>query len=178
MGRPRSVLDAVRPQPRDYVAWAKIDPALYNETFTGRARAIPRCHFCLSDNHLEAECPDKVLQGPNHPGWGLGRSNQWPFPGKPRPYVGQSGYAGRPYAPNIASREVCQLFNRARCKVVLAQATARVQPLWAATFRGAVLILGGPRTSVPIPTSKGSKVSLRDVVWNARERTVGCMLKR
>ena len=31
------------------------DPALY-EAFTGRARVIPRCQFCLSDSHSSHDC--------------------------------------------------------------------------------------------------------------------------
>ena len=31
--------------------WGVIDTALYNEAFTGRARLIPRCRFCLADSH-------------------------------------------------------------------------------------------------------------------------------
>ena len=33
-----------------------IDSALYNEAFTGRARLIPRCRFCLADSHDSREC--------------------------------------------------------------------------------------------------------------------------
>ena len=36
--------------------WATSDPALYNEAFTGRAKAIPRCQFCLSDTHQSRDC--------------------------------------------------------------------------------------------------------------------------
>ena len=36
--------------------WAIPDPALYNEAFTGRARVIPRCQFCLSDSHSSHDC--------------------------------------------------------------------------------------------------------------------------
>ena len=31
--------------------WSVTDTRLYSETFTGRARAIPRCSFCLQDDH-------------------------------------------------------------------------------------------------------------------------------
>ena len=49
--------------------WAIPDPALYNEAFTGRARVIPRCQFCLSDSHSSHDCtfdPDTTRTG-NHP---------------------------------------------------------------------------------------------------------------
>ena len=36
--------------------WATTDPALYNVAFTGRAKAIPRCRFCLADSHQSQEC--------------------------------------------------------------------------------------------------------------------------
>ena len=36
--------------------WGVIDSALYNEAFTGRARLIPRCRFCLADTHDSREC--------------------------------------------------------------------------------------------------------------------------
>ena len=45
------------------------DPALYNEVFTGRARVIPRCQFCLSDSHSSHDCtfgPETTKTG-NHP---------------------------------------------------------------------------------------------------------------
>ena len=47
--------------------WSITDPRLYNEAFTGRARAIPRCTFCLHDDHTGQYCP----QNPNRPwlGW-------------------------------------------------------------------------------------------------------------
>ena len=36
--------------------WVIPDLALYNEAFTGRARVIPRCQFCLSDSHSSHDC--------------------------------------------------------------------------------------------------------------------------
>ena len=36
--------------------WGVIDFTLYNETFTSRARAIPRCRFCSSDMHPSHDC--------------------------------------------------------------------------------------------------------------------------
>ena len=100
--------------------WAKIDSALYNEAFTGRARVIPRCHFCLSDSHHEYECPDKLHLGPNYLGWGLGRTNRWPAqPAGSQSYGGHVTRVSRPpYAPHPMSQEICQLFNRGQCKAV------------------------------------------------------------
>ena len=43
--------------------WDKLDSDLYNETFTGRAKAIPRCAHCSSELHTTSQCP----QGPATP---------------------------------------------------------------------------------------------------------------
>ena len=47
--------------------WSVTDPRLYNEAFTGRARAIARCSYCLQDDHTAPRCP----KNPNRPvfGW-------------------------------------------------------------------------------------------------------------
>ena len=37
--------------------WGVIDPTLYNEAFTGRARIKARCSHCLSDTHGSRSCP-------------------------------------------------------------------------------------------------------------------------
>ena len=93
--------------------WASIDSALYNEAFTGRARAIPRCRVCLSENHMEAECPDRSLPIPGHLGGGHDGSPNPPVAQYQPPHVRQSSRMGQ-----TGSHEVCQLFNRARCKAV------------------------------------------------------------
>ena len=36
--------------------WDMIDFTLYNETFAGRAKVVPRCHHCSSELHSSAEC--------------------------------------------------------------------------------------------------------------------------
>ena len=91
--------------------WAKIDSALYNEAFTGRARSIPRCQFCLSETHGEAECPSRL------PTYG------YEIPTGPRAWspnlVGTSLRGSRvssPYSGRPVSNEVCQLFNRVSCR--------------------------------------------------------------
>jgi len=38
--------------------WGQIDFTLYNETFAGRAKAIQRCRYCLSEFHSAASCPN------------------------------------------------------------------------------------------------------------------------
>ena len=47
--------------------WSITDPRLYNEAFTGRARSISCCTFCLQDDHTAAYCP----HNPSRPvfGW-------------------------------------------------------------------------------------------------------------
>ncbi len=41
---------------RQSLDWGEIDAALYNEAFTGRAKLIPRCRYCLDDTHSSKEC--------------------------------------------------------------------------------------------------------------------------
>ena len=36
--------------------WGVVDLALYNEAFTGRAKIIPRCRYCLADSYDTKEC--------------------------------------------------------------------------------------------------------------------------
>ena len=36
--------------------WSQVDTTLFNEAFTGRARLLPRCPYCLSDTHRGGEC--------------------------------------------------------------------------------------------------------------------------
>ena len=68
-----------------------IDTALYNEAFTGRARAIPRCHFCLADSHESKDCSFAPEERPP-----TTRMASQP------PFCGRTG---------VDSVEVCQLFN-------------------------------------------------------------------
>ena len=44
--------------------------ALYNETFTGRARPIKRCTLCTSEHHTEAECPETPFSRAQAEGYG------------------------------------------------------------------------------------------------------------
>ena len=39
--------------------WGNVDFNLYNETFTGRAKAVSWCVHCSSKLHASAACPDK-----------------------------------------------------------------------------------------------------------------------
>ena len=43
---------------RGSLQWGTVDAALYNEAFAGRAKAIPRCKYCLADTRrLTAHTP-------------------------------------------------------------------------------------------------------------------------
>ena len=36
--------------------WSQVDFTLYNETFAGRAKILPRCKFCNSELHHSIDC--------------------------------------------------------------------------------------------------------------------------
>ena len=90
--------------------WSMQHTALYNEAFTGRARTIPRCGHCLSENHALADCPDLPQGPPPHP---------HPAPSH---VIGPSPSTSAPRArvttaPTQApSAEYCRLFNQIRCR--------------------------------------------------------------
>ena len=86
--------------------WSVTDTRLYSEAFTGRARTIARCQYCLQDDHSAARCP----RDPNRiqVAW-LSDTADWArFP--PSPALAYS----RP--PLSGSREICRRFNDGRCK--------------------------------------------------------------
>ena len=79
--------------------WSVTDTRLYSEAFTGRARAIPRCQFCLQDDHSTPE-PGPPMAGvvpASHQG--LVPASHWPSPACQRPLA-----------------ELCRRFNEGRCK--------------------------------------------------------------
>ena len=91
--------------------WSVTDSRLYNEAFTGRARAIARCSFCLQDDHSDMYCPNN----PNrsllslYPGHAM-----WPAPaGWPLPISMPASTPG----PSTRSLEICRRYNEGRCKV-------------------------------------------------------------
>lgn len=43
------------------LVWSIPESGLHNEAFTGRAKAIPCCQHCLSENHTLSDCPDCPL---------------------------------------------------------------------------------------------------------------------
>ena len=83
--------------------WSVPNARLYNEAFTGHARMIPRCSFCLQEDHTSQACP----RNPNCPWFGwlpdLGASTHTPYQGTP---------ATRP----PQSTECCHRYNDGRCK--------------------------------------------------------------
>ena len=93
---------------RQDLNWSVTDPHLYNKAFTGRARSIARCSFCLQDDHAAGQCP----RNPHRPifGWFPDQStwttNQSAF-GPP-----SSSQRNRP----VASGEICRRFNEGRCR--------------------------------------------------------------
>ncbi|KAL5518219.1 hypothetical protein EMCRGX_G003910 [Ephydatia muelleri] len=73
------------------LAWVAYDRQLYNEAFTGRAKAIPRCRHCLSDSHTTAHCILDATLG---------------TPTQVHPNAGSS------------SSEICRSYNAGRCQYV------------------------------------------------------------
>ncbi len=75
--------------------WSVPNVRLYNEAFTGRARAIPRCSHCLADDHMASSCPSNLALPP------AGMA--------PSPWRDQSA------APGTVP-EICRNFNEGRIK--------------------------------------------------------------
>lgn len=78
--------------------WSVINSCLYNETFTGRARAIPRCSYCGQDDHGEATCS----HNPNRPMLAF-------FPN-------MSTWPGYMLPPNAGTSHLWRDLNEGRCK--------------------------------------------------------------
>ena len=88
--------------------WSVQCTSLYNEAFTGRARTIPRCGHCLSENHSQANCPD-LPQGQPAP------QRQAPMlHTDPQTSPAQRPRIPAPPAPTSAS--YCRLFNQVLCR--------------------------------------------------------------
>ena len=58
--------------------WSMPNARLYNEAFTGHARVVPRCSFCLQEDHVSQACP----RNPNRPwfGWTISLPPDSPVP--------------------------------------------------------------------------------------------------
>ena len=89
--------------------WSITDPRLYNEAFTGRARSISSCMFCLQDDHTAAYCP----HNPNRPvfGW-FPDLTSWPSVSPPANTHLTS------YPKYATSQEICRRYNDGRCKQI------------------------------------------------------------
>ena len=75
--------------------WAEIDTALYNAAFTGRAKVLPRCRYCLAETHTSIECQ-------------FAPSEDLPPPKTPRLLPDEGSTRMRP----AGTIELCGLFNR------------------------------------------------------------------
>ena len=85
--------------------WGTVDTALYNEAFTGRARAIARCCYCLTDTHSSPECP--YAPADSRPP----ETRQFT---DARTATGRSTARSAPpgsQAPRTTTVEICRLFN-------------------------------------------------------------------
>ena len=89
------------PLARKDINWSVTNSRLYNETFTGRARAIPRCSYCGQDDRSEASC----LCNPNRPIFGL-LTNLATLPDYP--LVPQHQMATQQQVPSM---ELCRRYN-------------------------------------------------------------------
>ena len=85
---------------RKSLDWGMIDPTIYNEAFTGRAKLMPRCRYCLADTHEAREC--QFAPGDDPPPPKQSRSAPWGGPPRARPDRGGGG----------RSIEICDLYNR------------------------------------------------------------------
>jgi hypothetical protein len=90
--------------------WSVTDSRLYNEAFTGRAKAIARCSYCLQDDHADAYCPNNPNRSflPCYPGPVLWQAPPT-WPPAPMPPTSQG--------PSLKSQEICRRFNDGRCRM-------------------------------------------------------------
>ena len=84
--------------------WSATYPRLYSEAFTGRARSIARCNYCLQDDHTAAQCPCN----PNPPVFGW-FPNPIPWPTRP---IG----SGPPNPDHVQDAQICRRFNEGCCR--------------------------------------------------------------
>ena len=81
--------------------WSTPNARLYSEAFTGRAKAIPRCPHCLSEDHAAGYCPFN----PNPQG-----NMGWPLHSK---YTGSLSVTP---LPSSSATPICRNFNENRCR--------------------------------------------------------------
>lgn len=83
--------------------WGIVDAALYSEAFAGRAKAIPRCRYCLADTHTSLDCPHAPPETPD---------SRPPRGAQPARQAGRS-------TPSASVVELCRLYNSpggSRCR--------------------------------------------------------------
>ncbi|KAL5502321.1 hypothetical protein EMCRGX_G009074 [Ephydatia muelleri] len=73
--------------------WSVTNARLYSEAFTGRARALPRCRYCLSETHELRACP-------------VNPDNLDPT-------------TRRQPSPTLSAKDVCRNYNEGRCRHAL-----------------------------------------------------------
>ena len=86
--------------------WSVTDSRLYSEAFTGRARAIARCTYCLQDDHTDAYCtsnPNRAMLN-YYPA-----PVMWPTPAAWPTMASLPGTSAK-------SSEICRRFNEGRCR--------------------------------------------------------------
>ena len=88
---------------RRSLEWGIVDTEAYNEAFTGRARVIPRCVYCLGDTHASHECAFAPAQAPG-PVHQLMFPHPYPPPPPPPPRPGRLGLQPMRY-PQLRDRE-------------------------------------------------------------------------
>ena len=94
---------------RNDLNWSVPNSRLYNEAFTGRARNMPRCQHCLSEDHGSTGCPQHpspMLVGWFHP----------PVTPPQSPGLGGATPTPPPTSTKSAGAEVCRNFNAGRCR--------------------------------------------------------------
>ena len=89
--------------------WSVPNNRLFSEAFTGRARSIPRCPHCFSEDHTSAVCPFN----PTPPAFGWFHSPQHLM--ALSPLTQQTPPQAPPLGRGSARREICRNFNRDRC---------------------------------------------------------------
>ena len=89
--------------------WSTPDPHLFSEAFTGRARSIPRCNFCLQDDHTGQYCPKNPEN--SWPGW-LSGPSPWQHQARPSPAPARPSLN-----PPQGPKEICRRFNEGKCKL-------------------------------------------------------------
>ena len=95
--------------------WSTPNARLYNEAFTGRAKIIPRCLHCVSEDHTTAVCPHNP--NPAYVGW-------FPNPYLTHPHSLQSPTPPALLAPAVGTAgrpEVCRNFNENHCRFTRCQ---------------------------------------------------------